>query len=95
MSNTITEIHVLELRMLLFDLKKNGKGVCIRFRMLGEMWQNHYSKVLNITETGAAFIEEPTNKLIFVQELNNVMQFEIDKPFQNYKPHFHYSITFS
>lgn len=93
-SNATTEISVLDLRRLLFDLKKHGRGGCIRFRLLGEMWQLRHSKVLNITEHGAAFIEEGTNKLIFVQDLTSVIQFELDGPFQNYRPHFHYTVNF-
>jgi hypothetical protein len=30
-----------------------------------------------------------------VFDLGNVMQFEIDRTFQNFKPHFHYSIDHS
>jgi hypothetical protein len=95
MSNTITEVNVLELRALLHEIKDHGKGVCIRFRLLGEMWQKHHCKILSISENGVSVIEEPTNRLIFIQELKHVIQFEIDKPFQNYKPHLHYTVTIS
>jgi hypothetical protein len=93
MNSTTTEINVLELRSLLHDLKDHGRGVCIRFRLLGEMWQTHHGRILTINEKGASVIEESTNKLIFIPDLNNVIQFEIDKPFKTYKPHCHYTVT--
>jgi hypothetical protein len=35
------------------------------------------------------------NKLIFIQELKDVMQFELDQAFQQYQPHFHYPVDAS
>jgi hypothetical protein len=92
MSNTITTVSILELKRLLIELAEHGNNVCIRFRLIGELWQPHYYKVLKLTDNGVALIDEPSNKLLFISNLSNVMQFELDNRFQNYQPNNHYSV---
>jgi hypothetical protein len=60
--------------------------------MIGEMWQINHVRVVRVTEKGVALNDELLNKLIFVQDLNNVVQFELDQAFQQYQPHFHYPV---
>jgi hypothetical protein len=86
------QVPVIELRRLLFALQDSELAIGIRFRLAGEMWQNHYLRLLNVTEKGAALNDDRSNKLIFIRDLNNVMQFELDQGFQQYQPHFHYSV---
>jgi hypothetical protein len=75
------------------ELAEHGNGVCIRFRQMGELWQSQHYKILRMTENGIALIDEPSNKLVFISELSNVMQFELDSRFQNYQPNVHYSVN--
>jgi hypothetical protein len=56
------------------------------------MWQNNFQRILKLTENGVALNDEESNKLIFVQDLNSIIQFEIDNPFQNFRPNFHYTV---
>jgi hypothetical protein len=92
LSFTEANIATLELRRLLFELKDIRQDICIRFRMLGELWQNNFHHVVKLTDDGAVFREEGSNRLLFVKDLKSIIQFEIDKPFQNYKPHNHYNV---
>lgn len=85
-------VPALELRRLLFEIKDLRNDIKIRFRLMGEMWQSHHCRVIQLTDTGAVLFKEKENKLFFVPDLNNVMQFEIDQPFQNFQPHFHYTV---
>jgi hypothetical protein len=87
------EVTVLELRRLLHSLKDLRPDICIRFRLMGEMWQNNHMRVLQPSEKGVALNDERTNQLVFIRDLNMVMQFEIDRTFQQYQPHFHYSVN--
>lgn len=89
------EVSLLELKRLLHSLKDSRPDICIRFRMIGEMWQNHYCRIIDITEKGVTLNDEKFNKLIFIKDLKNVMQFDLDHAFQQYEPHFHYSINLS
>jgi hypothetical protein len=90
---TKTLISVLELKQLLIELRDKRNNICIRFRMLGEMWNQNFMRIVDVTEKGVVLNDEVSNKLIFLQDLTFVMQFEIDAPFQTYQPHFHYEVV--
>jgi hypothetical protein len=93
MDSTVANIvPALELRRLLFELRDFRPDIGIRFRVMGEMWHTNHHKILKITEKGVVLNDERNNKLVFIQDLNNVMQFEIDNPYQIYQPHFHYTV---
>lgn len=86
-------VPVLALKRLLYDLKDGRPDICVRFRLIGEMWQTNHSRIIQLTEKGVALNDEISNKLIFVRDLAHVMQFELDHAFQQYQPHFHYSVN--
>lgn len=86
-------IPVLEFRRLLYELKDLRPDICIRLRLIGEMWQTNHHRVLKLTEKGAALYDERGNKLVFVQDLSNVMQFELDHSFHQYQAHNHYTVN--
>jgi hypothetical protein len=92
MSKSKSLITILELRRLLTDLKEKRPDVCIRYRLLGEMWINTYRRVVVLTEKGAIFNDEEMNKLVNLPDLSMIMQFELDQTFQEYQPHFHYDV---
>jgi hypothetical protein len=87
-----TLISALELRRLIVDLKEKRPDICIRFRLLGEMWNVNFMQVMKISEQGILFYDE-ANNLVSISDLNFVMQFEIDKPFQTFQPYYHYEVT--
>jgi len=86
------QIAVLVLKQLLHQLKDSGLEIGIRFRLIGKMWQDAHMRVLHVTEKGVALNDEQSKKLIIIEDLSQVMQFELDKAFQQYQPHFHYSV---
>lgn len=85
-------ISVLELKRLLVDLKEKRPDICIRYRLLGEMWVTNNARVIYVTENGVLLNDERSNRLVNLTDLSSVMQFEIDAPFQGYEPHFHYHV---
>ena len=91
----IAYVSVLELKRLLIDLRDKRPDICVRFRLLGEMWFPHFMRIIIVTERGVLLNNEVSDQLVRVYDLGNVMQFEIDHTFQNFKPHFHYSINHS
>lgn len=91
----IAYVSVIELKRLLIDLSDKRPDICIRFRLLGEMWFPHFMRIILVTDRGVVLNNEVSNKLVRVYDLGNVMQFEIDRTFQNFKPLFHYSINHS
>lgn len=87
-----TLISVLELRRLLVDLSEKRPDICIRFRLLGELWGVNFLRVARINEKGAVFLDE-IQGLVSISDLNFIMQFEIDRPFQGFQPYYHYEVT--
>ncbi len=83
---------MLELRRLMVDLSEKRPDICIRFRLLGELWNINFLKVIRIGEKGAILLDDSMG-LVSVSDLNFVMQFEIDKPFQGFQPYYHYEVT--
>src|SRR5688572_31073777 len=41
-----SSLTILQLKQLLVGLQEHGHGICIRVRLLGEMWQDHFMKVI-------------------------------------------------
>ena len=74
------------------DLTEKRPDICIRFRLLGELWVIHFLRVMRVTEKGAVLFDEYSG-LVSVSDLNFIMQFEIDKPFQGFQPYYHYEVT--
>jgi hypothetical protein len=83
-------VPVLELRRLLYELKDQRPDISVRFRIMGEMWQNYSHRIFELTEKGVLL--KRGNQLVSIHDLNTVMQFEIDQPYQNFEPLFHYAV---
>jgi hypothetical protein len=90
--NSKNLISVLELKRLLVDLKEKRPDICVRYRLLGEMWVVNSMKVIKITDRGVMLNDEQNNRLVNLPDLSSIMQFEIDAPFQGFQPHFHYNV---
>lgn len=88
-------ITVTELKQLLTRLHDSRElGVCIRTRCLGEMWYPNFMRMLMLTEKGVVILnDEIERRAVTIQRASDIIQFEIDQPFQEYKPHFHYTVT--
>jgi hypothetical protein len=87
-----TLISALELKRLIVDLHEKRPDICIRFRLLGEMWNVTFMQVMKISDKGALLYDD-NNNIVSIHDLNFVMQFEIDKPFQGYQPYYHYEVS--
>jgi hypothetical protein len=87
-------ISILELKRLLADLKSHT-DICIRFRLLGKFWDNSFHQVESVTEKGVVLNNPTLRQRVEIQDLQNIVQFEIDKKYQNFQPHDHYDVTWS
>jgi hypothetical protein len=86
-----TLLSAVELKRLIIDIKDHEPGICIRFRLIGEMWQVFMMRIITVTENRVLIHNEISNKLISI-DLNNVMQFEIDARFRDIQPFYHYEV---
>lgn len=81
----------LKLRQLLVDLKEHGHNTCVRLRLVGDMWQPYFMRVVSVSDDRVLLNNEVNNKL-FSFPLNAIMQIEIDHKFKEFQPHNHYTI---
>lgn len=86
------QVSVPELKRLLFDIVDSRAEVNVRFRLMGEMWQRTHHRVVTITEPAVFLEDELDARACVVPNINRVMQFELDRAFRQYQPHFHYSV---
>ena len=93
MSELTKKVAVLELRRLLVELKEHRPDICVRYRMIGQMWAQNFLRVVHVTDEGVLLNDETSNKLITIPNLSQVIQFELDKAFQLYQPYFHYEVA--
>jgi hypothetical protein len=85
-------ITTLRLRELLFDVKDKRPDVCFRFRLTGQLWQPNFSRLVKIIEKGTVLHDETIDEFVFIADLSDIMQFEIDQRYREFQPHFHYDV---
>ncbi|MDQ2658344.1 MAG: hypothetical protein M3Y60_13060 [Bacteroidota bacterium] len=93
MREPVKKVAVLNLRRLLVELKEHRPDICIRHRLIGQMWATNFLRVIQVTESGVLLNDEVSNKVHTITDLSHIMQFELDKSFQLYQPHFHYDVV--
>lgn len=93
MNDPTNSVGVLELRRLLFEIKEHRPDICFRYRLMGNMWTEDFHRVINVTDKGLVLGNEVSNTLVTVSNLTHIIQFELDHPFQSYKPYFHYEVV--
>lgn len=86
------KVSAVELKRLLHEIHDLRPDICIRLRLLGQMWQPNFWRVFVVTETGAVLFNEQTSKAEIIGNFAEVVQFEIDSRFQNFQPHNHYTV---
>ena len=89
------KIAVLALKRLLVELKEHRPDICIRYRLLGQMWLNNFLRVVEISENGVVLYDEAISTFVRIPELSAIIQFELDKTFQSYQPYVHYDVVTS
>jgi hypothetical protein len=87
-----SQVSVLELKRLLFDIVDTRAEVNVRFRLIGEMWQISHNRIVTITDPAVILENEFDSRSFVVPDIGAVMQFELDRGFRQYQPHFHYSV---
>ena len=89
--NQSEEITSVELKRLLHDLKDKRPDIGIRFRLLGSMWSEHFCFIKKITDS-EVIVEDQLPRAI-INRFQDIIQLEIDSPFQAYKPFYHYKVS--
>lgn len=93
MEVTKKSLTILELRRLLIELKEKRPDICIRYRLIGEMWMDNFTKIRSVIGNSLFVEYERIGMMIHVPNIGNIIQFEIDQNFQQYAAHFHYEVV--
>lgn len=86
-------IEIQELKQHLCSIVEERLPVCFRYRIVGEMWQPTFMRVLRVDDEGLLLNDETRNKIISIKDLSNIIQFEFDAPVLKFQPHFHYELA--
>jgi hypothetical protein len=79
------------LRQALIDIMEHGPNVCVRFRLIGQLWQPGFVRVVAVNDNHILVNDEFKNQLIHIN-LDMIVQFEVDHKFKRLEPHNHYDI---
>jgi hypothetical protein len=85
-------ISVSELKQLLLHLRHERPDICMRYRLLGEMWGVNFMNVKHVTPKSVLLTNLPNNSFVLISDISMIMQFELDNSFQGFQPHFHYNV---
>jgi hypothetical protein len=85
-------ISTADLKKLLLSLRQERPDICLRYRLLGELWNTQFMVVTLVSGNGVVLYDEHHRRFSTVSDISNIMQFEIDEPFHGYQPHFHYEV---
>ena len=86
------DLSIILLQQTLLDIKENGQNVSARFRLIGELWQEKFVRIVAVTEDRVLVVDEHDNKMVSLK-LKDIMQFEVDRRFKVLEPFFHYNIV--
>ena len=90
----VDEISISELKQLLTFMSENPGIVSIRYRLVGEMWQQNFLRVVRLTDNEIHLQDDQTTtRKICVRDLSMIMQFELDGSWQTFQPNFHYGVV--
>jgi hypothetical protein len=93
MTKDSKDISISELKRLLYELHDKHAYTCIRFRLLGEMWQKNFLRIFSINDDTVIFSDETSGRLLKVTDLMSIMQFELDHNFQQFIAYYHYAVS--
>ena len=86
-------VTTTQLRAFFAEVVANPSGMCVRTRLLGEMWHPNFMHLLMVTKGGVIILnDEVLRKAITIMRIEDIIQFEIDRKFQIYEPHYHYDV---
>lgn len=90
---TNTSLSVARFRQVLVAIADKKLSLGVRYRIMGEMWQPNFMRVLKVAESGGLLLHDPVkNKLIAISEISAIIQFELDGSLYDLEPYFHYGV---
>lgn len=83
-------ITALEFKRIIYELWEHSRDTRIRLRVVGQMWMKNYARIVHVTATNGILIQEK-DQMKYIS-LNDVIEFEVESPFQYLQPNNHYEV---
>lgn len=83
-------VTTLEFKRIIFELCEHSPHTKIRLRLMGKMWDRDFLQVIDITGQNALILRD-SHQMKKIS-INDVIQFELEHKFQDFKPNYHYSV---
>ena len=90
---TAETVTVQELKYLLASMFEQHANTCCIFCQCDEKWSQNYLRVLLVTEKGAIFNDEKTNKITSIKSIEEIVEFELDRPYYNFERKSRYKVS--
>ena len=86
-------VSFIQLKALLTSIKDGNNPVHVRFRVLGGMWQRDFMEVIDVDDDRIIFKSENGGKLIILNDMKMIVQFELYHSLAAYQPNYHYTVV--
>lgn len=89
----LSATSIADLKSLLTSIANAPHASLFRYRLMGEMWQSGFMHVIQVSNTGVLLNDHNKGKHVFLADLKNIAQFELDSSHSSYQPHCHYDVV--
>lgn len=86
------KVSQIEFRRLLFDIRDRRSDVRIRLRLVGKMWGERFCAVDFLSENQVVLFDQSEDHYLYINNLNDVIQFELECSFFGYHAFYHYEV---
>jgi hypothetical protein len=87
------KVTTTELKSLLYDIRDRRPDVRVRVRVIGKMWSESFCTVNHINENGMILCDAHKGKLLYVSNVNDIIQFELECSFFGFHAFYHYNVV--
>ncbi len=85
-------ISVQELKFLVASIIHKKANIRIKCLTDGGIWTTQFYSVMMVTESGVILNDEVTDKIKSIRFIDQVIQFVLDRPFDNYNSNLTYLV---
>jgi hypothetical protein len=75
----VQQILLEEFRKLLQEMAERKSQNFLRFRKVGEPWQQHFLQVYDVNK-GGVFYDHEDKEFVYVTDLSEIGEFQLNKP---------------
>jgi hypothetical protein len=85
-------ISLTEFNRLLHDIRDRRPDVCIRVRLLGQMWSESFFSIKRFEDDSVLLLDSQQKKYLRIAKTSDVMQFELECSFFGFQAYYHYEV---